>query len=101
MCNTEDRASFLARLVREENLEMVNARSFPVVPKKSFYLKYVKRVIDLGISVPAFVILLPVNAVLGVCTLADVGRPLFFVQERTGLNGKHFNIIKFRNMTNA
>lgn len=97
----EDKASYIAKIVKEENLAMVNKLSKTVVPKDSFYLKYVKRGIDLIISVPAFVVLLPVNFIIGVITFFDVGSPIFFRQERTGKDGRHFSLVKFRNMTNA
>ena len=97
----EDKASYIAKIVKEENLAMVNKLSKTVVTKDSFYLKYVKRGIDLIISVPAFVVLLPVNFIIGVITFFDVGSPIFFRQERTGKDGRHFSLVKFRNMTNA
>lgn len=97
----EDKGSYIARIVAKENLERVNQTSKSVRPKQSLYLKYIKRIIDLVITVPVFIILLPVNLVIGVITMFDVGFPIFFKQERTGKNGKHFYLVKFRNMTNA
>lgn len=97
----EDKGSYIARIAAKDNLKRVNQTSKPVRPRQSLYLKYIKRVIDLAIAVPAFIILLPVNFVIGVITMFDVGFPIFFKQERSGKDGKHFYLVKFRNMTNA
>lgn len=94
-----DKCTAIARMV-EKNREMVNRQSIPVVPKKSFYTKYFKRCIDLIFVIPAFIILFPVNLIIGVVTFFDVGFPIFFKQKRTGMDGKQFYLVKFRNMTN-
>ena len=96
----EEKGSYIAKIVKSDNLEKVNRSSLPVYPKKSLYLSCLKRVIDLLVAVPAFIILLPVNLIIGLITYFDVGTPVFFRQERTGRNGKHFYLVKFRNMTN-
>ena len=90
----------IVKLLAQENLERVNAVAAPVHPRSGIYVKYIKRLLDLLIAVPAFIILLPVNAVLGIGTFLDVGRPIFFWQTRVGKDGKLFKIVKFRNMTN-
>ena len=95
-----DKCTAIAHMV-EKNRETVNANSLPVHPKKSFYARYIKRIIDLVIAAPAFLVLLPVNVVIGVVTFFDVGAPIFFKQKRSGKNGKPFYLVKFRNMTNA
>lgn len=68
--------------------------------REGIYSKYVKRLIDLSISTPALVVLLPVNLIIGVVTYFDVGRPVLFKQQRMGKGGKLFTMYKFRNMTN-
>ena len=62
------------------------------------YTRVVKRMLDVIIAVPAFLFLLPFNAVFAICTFFDVGMPILYKQTRVGKNGKHFTIIKFRNM---
>lgn len=95
----EDKGSYIARIASTDNLEKVNKMSKLVKPRESIYLKYIKRIIDLVITVPVFIVVLPVNFVIGMITLLDVGLPILFRQERTGKDGKHFYLIKFRNMT--
>ena len=94
-----DKCTAIAQMVAK-NRDMVNEKSAPVHPRKSFYANYIKRIIDILIVFPVFVILLPVNIVIGIVTFFDVGTPIFFKQRRTGKDGKPFNLVKFRNMTN-
>lgn len=90
----------VAMMAARDNLDRVNRESKPVTVKKSFYEKYIKRIIDLTIVIPVFIMVFPVNLLIGIITIFDVGTPIFFKQERTGKNGRHFYLVKFRNMTN-
>lgn len=90
----------IAVFLKKRNLEKVNRESPKAMPKKGLYVKFFKRVLDLLISVPAFLLLLPLNIIFGICTLIDVGRPIFYKQTRIGKGEKPFTIIKFRNMNN-
>lgn len=90
----------IADVIAEANLTAVNSISKPVMPKKTFYTRFVKRIFDLVVSAVALAVTLPFNAVFAVLTFLDVGRPIFFFQERVGKDGKPFNIVKLRNMTN-
>ena len=95
-----DKCSAIAKMAAEDNLEQVNLYSTPVHPRDSFYAKYIKRLLDLIIVIPIFIVLLPINFVIGIVTFFDVGIPIFFKQQRTGKDGKPFYLVKFRNMTN-
>ena len=64
------------------------------------YGKYIKRLIDVILSLAAIIILSPLLIVLTVIgAIAMKGNP-FFVQDRPGLNEKIFKLLKFRTMTN-
>ena len=76
-----DKCSAIARMV-EKNRDIANTNSEPVHPKNSFYAKYTKRLIDLIIVIPVFIIFLPINLVIGVVKVFDVGTPIFFKQQR-------------------
>lgn len=89
-----------AEYLRERNLQRKNETSAPVHPKDSFYTRHGKRMLDIAISLPVFTFLLPFNTVFGICTLIDVGSPIFYKQTRVGKDGKHFVLVKFRNMNN-
>jgi lipopolysaccharide/colanic/teichoic acid biosynthesis glycosyltransferase len=58
-----------------------------------------KRAVDIVGAVTGLTVLTPVLLVVATTVLICTGRPVFFVQERTGLLGMPFRIIKFRTMT--
>jgi exopolysaccharide biosynthesis polyprenyl glycosylphosphotransferase len=58
----------------------------------------VKRGLDIGLSLMAIVLLLPVYLVLAIAVKMTSEGPVFFRQERIGLNGIPFHILKFRTM---
>lgn len=72
----------------------------PVV-RKTLYSKYIKRLLDIVLSGMAIVMLSPVLLVICVLELIYHGRPVFYIDQRPGLNGKIFGLYKFRSMTNA
>ena len=65
------------------------------------YRKGVKRVIDISVSVLAILILSPLLLVTAMIILLLLGRPIFYTQQRPGLHGIPFRIIKFRTMRNS
>lgn len=90
----------VATYLRDKNLEYTNKISKEVTPRNTIYSRYIKRLIDIIVSLFACVLLIPLNIILGICTFLDVGSPVFYRQTRVGLNGKRFTIVKFRNMNN-
>jgi exopolysaccharide biosynthesis polyprenyl glycosylphosphotransferase len=60
--------------------------------------KVVKRIMDYCISVVAIIILSPVIIMSIIRVKLSSKGPIFYQQERIGLNGKPFQIIKFRSM---
>jgi lipopolysaccharide/colanic/teichoic acid biosynthesis glycosyltransferase len=61
----------------------------------------VKRIIDIGISAIAALLLAPVIAIVAVLIRAKLGGPVLFPQVRPGTNGQPFRMFKFRTMTDA
>ena len=59
-----------------------------------------KRIFDLVVTFFGLLLLLPVITLTALILISKLGLPIFFKQSRTGLNGKIFNIYKFRTMTN-
>jgi lipopolysaccharide/colanic/teichoic acid biosynthesis glycosyltransferase len=53
---------------------------------------------DLAIAVPAVVLLAPVMAAIGIWVRRDSAGPAIFRQERIGLHGQPFRLLKFRTM---
>lgn len=63
------------------------------------YGKFVKRLLDILISLTGIVVLSPVLLILWVLVRTKLGSPAFFTQQRPGKNGKIFKLYKFRSMT--
>ena len=62
-------------------------------------IRLIKRAIDIVLGATAFVVLLPVLAVLAIVVRVGLGSPILFRQDRIGLNGSVLRITKFRTMT--
>ena len=65
------------------------------------YRRYVKRILDILLSLLLLVILSPLYLLLILLVRIYLGSPVFFTQKRPGLNGEIFSMHKFRSMTNA
>lgn len=66
------------------------------VPERAGYTG--KRALDLTVAVPAIVLTCPLQAVTAVAIWLTMGKPILFRQERPGLGGRTFHIVKFRTM---
>ena len=60
-----------------------------------------KRLFDLALTIPALLLLAPVLLVVALLVRCKLGTPVLFRQERPGLGGKPFILLKFRTMTDA
>ncbi len=67
--------------------------------KKGFYEKYIKRLLDIVLSLLAIIVLSPVLLIVAVLVRVKLGSPVLFKQERPGLNEKVFRMYKFRSMS--
>lgn len=67
--------------------------------KQSFYEKYVKRLLDIMISLTALIILSPIFLIVAVLVRIKLGSPVIFHQQRPGYCEKVFGLCKFRSMT--
>ena len=64
------------------------------------YKHFFKRVIDFTIALTALLVIWPILLVIYIwLTIANKGAGAFFFQERPGLHGKIFKVIKFKTMT--
>jgi lipopolysaccharide/colanic/teichoic acid biosynthesis glycosyltransferase len=57
-----------------------------------------KRLMDLAIGVPALMLSLPLQASVAILVRTKLGRPVLFRQQRPGLHGVPFEMVKFRTM---
>ncbi|QPL42593.1 sugar transferase [Pseudoalteromonas sp. A41-2] len=60
-----------------------------------------KRIFDFLIALCAILTLLPVIVIVAVLIRFKLGSPILFTQDRPGLNGKTFKMMKFRTMLDA
>jgi len=58
----------------------------------------VKRALDVGLATVGLVLLSPVIGATALAVRVTLGRPILFRQERPGLGGRSFSIVKFRTM---
>jgi exopolysaccharide biosynthesis polyprenyl glycosylphosphotransferase len=66
------------------------------VKKLSYYLK---RPFDIVVGLAAFLVLLPLLALISILIKIDSPGPILFRQRRGGIYGRQFRIFKFRTMT--
>ena len=62
---------------------------------------FVKRSLDVCFSLIALITFLPIYIAIALLILMTEGWPIFFIQERPGLDGRPFRIFKFRTMRTA
>ncbi|MDF1508407.1 sugar transferase [Robertmurraya sp. DFI.2.37] len=59
-----------------------------------------KRIVDLLITLPLVIVAAPLMLVISFFIRWKLGTPILFKQQRPGLNGKPFQLYKFRSMSN-
>ena len=86
--------TFRAGVEDMDGLPVVHLTQVPLTG----WMSLVKRTLDIGISAAALVALSPLFAVIAAAIrLSDRG-PVFYRQRRMGLDGRPFDILKFRSM---
>ena len=63
------------------------------------YKKYIKRFLDIVISLTALILLSPIMLIVAVLVRIKLGSPVIFKQERPGKDEKIFKLYKFRSMS--
>lgn len=58
--------------------------------------RIMKRALDLTLTIPALIVLLPVFALIALAILIEDGRPILFRQARIGRTNVFFSMLKFR-----
>ena len=59
---------------------------------------FVKRCFDLVVALLLLLVFMPIMIVTAVLILLEDGAPIFYAQERVGLGGRVFRVVKFRSM---
>jgi Undecaprenyl-phosphate glucose phosphotransferase len=79
-----------------DGVPVINVNDVPLQGFNSI----VKRAIDIGLSTVALLLLAVPFAMIAALVKATSRGPVFYRQERMGLDGKSFTIVKFRSMQN-
>jgi len=74
-------------------------RQFRYLLKKIYF--FFKSLIDRVIALILIITLSPLLIIISIIVFLKLGYPIFFIQDRPGLNNKIFKIIKFRSMKNT
>lgn len=61
----------------------------------------IKRVFDFVVSLCALFLLMPIIIIVALIIRLKLGAPIIFTQDRPGLNGKIFKMMKFRSMLDS
>ena len=82
------------RVTRLDQYTFVNYFTEP----QTDYYYVIKRLMDILFSALALIILSPVFMIISIVIILDDGFPVFFIQERVGLNKRRFKMLKFKTM---
>jgi lipopolysaccharide/colanic/teichoic acid biosynthesis glycosyltransferase len=77
----------------------VNALPMQQPSKGGLYRRYIKRSMDIIVSLCAIIVLSPLLLIVAVLVRVMLGSPVIFKQRRPGLNEKVFVLYKYRTMT--
>lgn len=67
--------------------------------RQSIYQKYIKRLLDIVLSLLAIIVLSPVLLIVALLVRIKLGSPVIFTQNRPGKDEEIFKLYKFRSMT--
>jgi Undecaprenyl-phosphate glucose phosphotransferase len=83
------------RLIDLGGIHMLDLR--PMLSETGPYL-FQKRAFDIALSASIVLVTLPISLLIALAIKTNSRGPVFFVQERVGLNGRVFRMLKFRTM---
>lgn len=96
----EDAHSFIEKVTGRIHLEHLSP-SWLILSdgfRKSHFLYAAKRTFDIVIALVSLVLTLPLMIFVAMAIWLETGGPVLFRQERSGLKGRSFKIMKFRSM---
>ena len=83
---------------RVEDIDGIPILSIRNIPIRLGYNQFSKRVFDILFSLTVILLFFPFYLIIGFLVKINSKGPVFIFQERIGLDGKKFKIIKFRSM---
>jgi sugar transferase (PEP-CTERM system associated) len=93
-------ANFVERELGQVDIDCLNSNwlAFSDGSSKRVIARVLKRCLDIALSVALLVFALPATLLVALAIYLEDGLPIFYRQERTGLHGKPFSMLKFRSM---
>ena len=87
-------------IVREKLFQLGNIQMLDLssTPTESLDYALLKRIFDVGFSLGVLILAAPLFGLIALIIRLTSRGPIFFIQERIGLNGKPFRMYKFRSM---
>jgi len=82
------------RIQEVEGIPFIKVKEIPL----STWNRITKRMFDVLVSMVVLIVALPLLALIALLIVLTSPGPIFFVQERIGLDGRAFNLYKFRTM---
>jgi len=73
-------------------------RSFVDHTRSTSGYETLKRIVDICVACVGFFLLVPLAPLISLIIYLDDGKPILYRQERVGINGKPFTLMKFRTM---
>jgi lipopolysaccharide/colanic/teichoic acid biosynthesis glycosyltransferase len=86
------------RVSRPVDRTLVDTLGLDITIPAPTYRRLVKPVIDRLAAAVLLLLVLPVLLVVALAVRWSLGRGIFYRQERVGLGGRHFTVLKFRTM---
>ena len=77
------------------------AGSVEILAMGNLYRRWGKRTLDLVVCAGAAIVVVPVTAGIALVVRIRLGAPVLFRQQRPGLHGRPFMLLKLRTMTDA
>jgi sugar transferase (PEP-CTERM system associated) len=99
----EDPHTFYERITGRVVLDSLNPSWFILSDgfRSSRFVLFIKRSTDIVAALLGLIIAFPIMVVAALAILLDDGFPIIFRQQRTGLHGSTFEILKYRSMKRA
>ena len=91
----EERISYQIVTSKFEDIQMIGIRDIPL---NRLYNAFIKRFLDILISLSALIVLSPLMLVIAIGVRISTRDTIFFAQTRIGKNKKPFKMLKFRSM---
>lgn len=100
LCEDIDACFYICSNVKGlKDKRFLDLRGFERIFQRRYFIKeFFSKTIDLMLSIIVLIFLSPIFIFISLLIYFKDGFPIFFVQERVGINGKLFKMVKFRTM---